>query len=250
MGQSHYNFEDMALYQVVLPIFQGPLDLLLQLIEEKELEITLVSLAAVTDQYLAYLSQLQQIEVENLAEFVLIAAQLLLIKSRALLPRPPVEEELEEDVGQELVQRLLEYRRFKAAAQELRAREDEGLRAYPRIAPPSVQKKALPLEGISLEDLAKMVQLAFKFPPLASADEVVPPLKITLPEKIAELKKLISRQKMLSFRSLLTGATSRLEIIITFLAVLQLIKDRKVTVRQDQPFDDIIILPRRRARTA
>lgn len=240
----------MSVYQVVLPVFQGPLDLLLHLIEKQELEITQVSLAAVTDQYLAYLRQLDQIQVENLSEFILVAARLLLIKSRALLPHPAVEEELEEDLGQELVQRLLEYRRYKAAALELRTRQEKGLRAFPRTAPPSEKKKSLPLEGISLEDLAKMVQLAFKFPPLASADQVVSPMKITLLEKIAELKKLIARKREVSFLSLLAEATSRLEIIVTFLAILQLIKDRKVTVRQDQPFDDIIILPRRRSRAA
>ncbi|MBI2845645.1 MAG: segregation/condensation protein A [Chloroflexi bacterium] len=240
----------MSVYQVILPVFQGPLDLLLHLIQEQELEITQVSLATVTDQYLSYLSQVEKIQVENLAEFILVAAQLLLIKSRALLPRPAVEEEMEEDIGQELVQKLLEYKRYKAAALELRARENEGLRAYPRIAPFPEKKKGLPLEGISLQDLAKMVQLAFKFPPLASADEVVAPLKITLPEKIAELKKLMVRKRELSFRSLLAGATSRLEIIVTFLAILQLIKDRKISVRQDQLYDDILIFPRRRARAA
>lgn len=236
-------------YEVVLPVFRGPLDLLLHLIEERELEITEISLTQVTDQYLAYLRQLERLEVENLVEFIWVAAQLLLIKSRALLPQPPTPpEEGEEDIGQELVQRLLEYRRFKAAAQELKVREQEGLRAYPRVAPLPENGRTLPLEGVTLEDLAKMVQLALRFPTVTSADEVVSPFKISLPEKIAELKKLLTKKRELSFESLLAQATSRLEVIVTFLAVLQLIKERRATVRQDKLFDDIIILARSRAR--
>jgi segregation and condensation protein A len=231
------------MYTVRLPVFEGPLDLLLHLIEERELDISKVSLATVTDQYLDYISQLEKLEPDKLADFLVIAAKLLLIKSRLLLPQPPVEreEEEEEDVGDELVRRLIEYRRFKGAAQELRFREEHGLRAYARLLPAPQTEPAVHLEGITLDALLLAVRRALESKAASSANDVVPPLRISLPDKIALLESLLKQQGRLSFTRILEQATSRMEIIVTFLALLQLMKRRKVLVEQSELFGEIVI---------
>jgi len=228
-------------YEVTLPFFKGPLDLLLHLIQERELEITKISLAQVTDHYLAYVSHVERLEVETLADFIVVAAQLLLIKSRALLPQPPAEEfEEEEEIGDELVRRLIEYQKFKAAAQQLLIREEEGLRAYPR-ALTAQPRPPFPLQGVSLNDLVGVLRQALQEQPVGSVGEVVTPLTISLPAKIKELERLVHHRRRLNFNRLLKKAKSRLEIIITFLALLQLIKRRKIAVQQDRPFGEITI---------
>ena len=231
-------------YTVTLPVFQGPLDLLLHLIEERELDITKVSLAAVTDQFLDYISRLEQIEPEKLADFLVIAAKLLLIKSRMLLPQPPAEpddEEDEEDVGDELVRRLIEYRRFKSAAQELRFREEKGLRAYARLLPAPHPEGTFTLEGVTLDALLEAVREAMVSRPASSVDEVVAPFHISLPEKIAQMEDLLRQHRSFSLNRAFEQATSRMEIIVIFLALLQLMKRRQVHVEQTELFGEIII---------
>jgi segregation and condensation protein A len=230
-------------YTVRLPVFEGPLDLLLHLIEERELDITKVSLAAVTDQYLDYISRLDKLEPEKIADFLIIAAKLLLIKSRMLLPQPPVEaeDEEEEDVGDELVRRLIEYRRFKGAAQELRFREEHGMRAYARLLPAPQPEPTIRLEGITLDALVLAVRQALESQKTSSADDVVMPLHISLPDKIAHLESLLENQRQYSFSRILEQATSRMEIVVTFLALLQLMKRRKVVVEQSELFGEIRI---------
>ncbi len=230
------------IYEVTLPFFRGPLDLLLHLIQERELEITKISLAKVTDQYLAYLSHLERLEVETLADFIVVAAQLLLIKSRALLPQPPAGAfEEEEEIGDELVRRLIEYQKFKAAALQLRSREENGLRAYPRgvTAQP---RPPFPLQEVSLNDLVEVLRQALQEQPVGSVGDIVAPLTISLPAKIRELERLVRRRRRLNLNRLLRRVKSRPEIIVTFLALLQLIKRRKIAVQQDRPFGEITIL--------
>src|SRR3990170_1663809 len=145
-------------FQLQLPVFEGPLDLLLYLIEREELDITAVSLAQVADQYLSYLHSGERIDADALAEFIAVGARLLYIKSRALLPRPPSDGEELEEMGDDLVQRLREYRRFKEAAAALRAIEEQGLRAYPRLAPPPSLPLPTGLDGVTLDLLTSSVR--------------------------------------------------------------------------------------------
>ena len=242
-------------YEVKLAIFEGPLDLLLHLIKREELDITTVSLAQVTDQYLEYIGLLEELNAEILADFLVIAAKLLLIKSEMLLPRPPRTpgEEEEEDVGDELARQLIEYKKFKEAALELRQREETGLRAYVRIAPPPklerpfgwTQDRPLDLEDVSLADLVEAVRRALDVrPPIPSVSEVVTPFTVTIAEKMALIEERLERQRRVSFDRLLDQASSRLEIIITFLAVLELIKLNGVKVQQERLFGEIVILQR------
>lgn len=232
-------------YQVKLAVFEGPLDLLLHLIEREELDITRVSLAQVTDQYLEYLSLLEEINAEILADFLVIAAKLLLIKSEMLLPRPPgvPGEEEEEDVGDELARQLIEYKKFKEAALELRQREEMGLRAYVRVAPLPKLDRPLELGDVSLADLLEAVQRALDVrPPLPSVSGVVTPFTITVAEKMAFIEEILERQRQVSFNRLLAQAASRLEIIVTLMAVLELIKLKGIEVQQECLFGEIVVL--------
>ncbi|MEE8162697.1 MAG: segregation/condensation protein A [Anaerolineae bacterium] len=239
-------------YEVKLAIFEGPLDLLLHLIEREELDITKVSLAQVTDQYLEYIGLLVKLNAGALADFLVIAAKLLLIKSEMLLRRPPrAPGEEEEDVGDELARQLIEYKKFKEAALELRQREEMGLRAYVRVAPPPklerpfgwAQDRPLDLGDISLADLVEAVRHALDVrPPIPSVSEVVAPFTITVAEKMALIEERLERHRRVSFNRLLAHAASRLEIIVTFLAVLELIKLKGIEVQQERLFGEIVIL--------
>jgi segregation and condensation protein A len=236
-------------YKVKLPVFEGPLDLLLHLIEQEELDITKVSLAQVTDQYLEYIGLLAELSAEILADFLVIAAKLLLIKSEFLLPRPPgaSDEEEEEDLGDELARQLIEYKKFKEAALELREREETGHRAYVRLAPLPKMEKPLAMEDVSLSDLVAAVRVALNVrPPAPSVSHVVAPFTVTVREKMTLIKERLEKQRSvgragISFNRLLDQATSRLEIIITLQAVLELIKMNGITVQQERLFGEIFI---------
>ena len=129
-------------YQVRLPVFEGPLDLLLHLIEREKLDISTVSLAQVTGQFLDYVNDCEDIQPHILADFLVMAARLVFIKSRALLPRPPAaNDEEEEDPGEVLARQLREYKRFRQAASALRVIEESGFRSYIRVAgPPELER--------------------------------------------------------------------------------------------------------------
>ena len=145
----------MNQYHVELPVFNGPLDLLLHLIERQELDITAVSLVQVTGQYLEQVRQLDEAQLEGLIDFISIGARLLLIKSRALLPRPavlPGGDEEEEDPTEALLRQLRDYKRFKTAAQWLDSRQRHGLRTYLRVAPPPRLEGRLDLSGVDGDD--------------------------------------------------------------------------------------------------
>ncbi|GAB4533232.1 MAG: ScpA family protein [Anaerolineae bacterium] len=231
-------------YQVQLPMFEGPLDLLLHLIEREELDITKVALAQVTDQYLAYLAILKEVEAEFLTDFLVVAAKLLFIKSQALLPKPPASlvDEDEEDVGNQLAHQLRVYKQFKAAAEVLRQRETEGLRTFVRLALPPKLEPKLSFGEVSLDDLVAAVRHALAVRPTESAvGEVVSPITVTIGEQMSLIRAELTTRKQLSFRALLRRAASRVEIIVTFLAVLELIKQYVIDVRQDSLFGEIII---------
>jgi segregation and condensation protein A len=231
-------------YQVRLDVFEGPLDVLLRLIEDRELDITKVSLALVTDQYLAYVRELTQVNPDDLAEFLVVAAKLLLIKSRALLPAPPGQDSGEEDVGDELARQLMEYKRLKELAWGLRQREEAGLRSYVRVAlPPSLEKKLDP-SGLTLEDLLAAVRSALAVKPYdGPVDTMLAPILITIGDQIQRIGSLLADQGQVSFNVLLQEARSRIEVIVSFLAVLELIKSRTVLVEQEQLFGEIILSP-------
>jgi segregation and condensation protein A len=233
------------MYELKLPVFEGPLDLLLQLIEREELDITTVSLLQVTDQYLAHLRSLKEIDADALAEFVAIGAKLLYLKSRALLPRSPEAEEEEptaEEVGDELARLLVEYRQFKQVAGGLREIEESGLRAYPRLAAPPDVSLPSGLESVTLRKLLKIVQEALKRQP-AEPEGAIEREEITVQHKVEEIQSALASEGRASFRRLMSACRSRLEIVVAFLAVLELIKAQRVQAKQDELFGDILLVP-------
>jgi segregation and condensation protein A len=234
---------DTPAYQVTLPVFEGPLDLLLHLIERQELDITEVSLAQVANQYLDHLAHIEERNPDRLADFLVVAAKLLLIKSRALLPQPAVPPEPEEgDIGDDLVRQLIEYKRFKEVAGWLATMEEEGLRSYVRLSGPPPVERTVDLGDVSLSDLLAAVREALAVrPPLPSVDRAVSPITITIDQQMGVIERKTALGQPVSFYHLLTDATTRLEVIVTLLALLELVKQLRVTMRQDRQFGNIWI---------
>ena len=229
--------------RVKLPTFEGPLGLLLHLIEKQELDITTISLVAVTDQYLNYVHSLENIEPDILVEFIVIAAKLIYIKSRCLLPQPaaPVETVVEEeDPGEDLARQLLEYNRFKEVIQTLKEIQEEGRRAYPRPTPLMAAGPASGLEGVDLSDLLNMLNQTLERLTPQPRGEVNRQV-VRLEERLVYLREQLVRHQRLSFRRLLAECTSRLEVVVSFLALLELLKQREVRVTQEGLFTDIQI---------
>jgi segregation and condensation protein A len=235
-------------YAVVLPVFEGPLDLLLSLIEREQLDITTIALAQVTDQYMAYLAGLEQRRVSDLADFLVLAAKLLLIKSQALLPRPPEMQVSEtEDVGQELVAQLQIYQRYREVARLLSAREAQALRSFVRVVsgaasvPADARALTIDLGSATATDLLRAVQEALQAVPAPPVGAVVKPVLVTVAQQIERISRYLGRSRQVSFRRLLSRAASRVEIIVTLQALLEMIKQGAAVVSQATLFGEILI---------
>jgi segregation and condensation protein A len=232
-------------YRINTPVYEGPLDLLLELIERAELDITTLALAQVTDQYLDYLKQLQERNAAEVSAFLVIAARLLQIKSAALLPRPSIDAQMheEEDAGEALARQLIVYKRFKELAGVLLDREHRGLRTHLRVAPPVIKVEAkLDLSGVTIHDLVLAARATLlSQPDLPALSQVVSKPRITIREKIRNILETIRQIGQTTFRSLLQARNDRLELIVTFLAMLELIKRRVVSAEQPELFGEIQI---------
>jgi len=243
-------------YKIVLPIFEGPFDLLFHLIDKNEVDIYDIPIAKITQQYLEYIHTMQQLDLDMASEFLVMAANLLSIKAKMLLPKPPKEENPEdEDLGidprDELVQRLLEYRKFKMVADHLKEKEQVQGHIYTR---PNEEEMYMhlfeeenPLDGVSIFDLLDALKDV-----LDRVDEQVPTAKeipreeVSIRDKMREvLRRMVFHPNGLAFRELFLRSTSRVEVVVTFLAVLELIKLRKVNIHQSRLFGDIMIYNRR-----
>jgi segregation and condensation protein A len=227
-------------YKVHIPVYDGPLDLLLSLIERAELSITNVSLAMVTDQYLAYLNCQEQMRADEISAFLVIAAKLVQIKSEALLPRPPEREAGEEDPGVALVEQLKLYKRYKEIAGWMMELQEKGYHTYLRVAPPPKVEAKLDLSNLTLEGLLDAAASAFaKSNDKKALGTVIAPPKVTIREKIDLISKMLKNIQRASFRGLLTDKASRIEIVVTFLALLELIKRYRITAHQEELFGEI-----------
>ncbi len=239
---------------VKLDAFEGPLDLLLHLIEKNKVNIYDIPIAEITEQYLMYLAEIPEEDMDRASEFLVMAATLINIKSKMLLP-PEVNEEGEEiDPREELVQQLLEYKMYRYIADELRGRQMDA--GYIMYKDPSIPKEVLSyreppdvdklFEGIDLEDLHEiferlMKQQIQKIDPVRSRFGKIEKESVTLPEKLDKLKSYARRHKKFSFRKLMADTETKMDIIITFMAVLEMMKQGSIIVRQDHVFDDIEI---------
>ena len=233
-------------YRIELPAFAGPLDLLLHLIERNELDVTAISLSAVTEQYLEQIEQLKHEKVDHLIDFLVIGARLVLIKSRALLPQLPstlLDEEEEEDPAEALARQLREYKRFKQAAAWLAEREGLGLRTYLRLAPPPKLESHLDLSGVTIDSLISAVQSALERNDQMEESVAVAVKKqvMTIESQINKLRNRIKSHQHIYFHELLSGDHGRVEVSLTLLAVLELIKRYEVDAFQPILFGPIEI---------
>ncbi|MGK2964677.1 MAG: segregation and condensation protein A [Tepidiformaceae bacterium] len=227
-----------------LPVFEGPLDLLLHLIERDELDITAVSLVAVTDQYLAAVHTKDGVDPHALAEFVAIGAKLLYLKSKALLPVVPTaagEEPEPDDVGAELVDLLMEYRRFREVADMLHDRQEAGLRLYPRLAPAPPIPPGPGLENVTVDRLYSiMLEVIARTPPPPQGAIVRETL--TLSQRVQDLRATLRRQGRVSFRTMIMSCKTRMEIVISFMAILELLKAGECDAKQSDQWGDIDVV--------
>ena len=242
MSSSFFGYSARQ-YKISSDVFSGPLDLLLQLIERAELDITKLSLAKVTDEYLYHLHSIDVRDPVEVSGFLVIAARLVLIKSFVLLPHSErVESVVEEDPGEVLARQLIIYKQFKKIAISLREREIAGLHTYLRRAPlPKVSEK-LDMNDIDLNILLSILRKLFaklqETHPLSTALIIS---AITLRQRINEIIITLQSESKSSFRRLLPNKYSRLEIIVTFLALLELIKHHNVIAQQENLFEDIAL---------
>jgi len=244
-----------ANYVVRLPVFEGPLDLLLHLIEKRQMEITTISLLAVTDQYLNYLRSWQdeQMPLANMAAFISIASRLLYIKSQSLLPHTSKEElagEMESAavMAEELRTHLLEYKLAKEIAQYLRHREEAGLQTHARsglLAGIETQLTWSPptLIGLEVDMLAQAFQriLELRARDEAASAAFLPLARVRVSERISEIVSILRTRPYLSLAELLENETTRLVIIVTFLAILELWKHARISVTQNSLFNPIVL---------
>ncbi len=245
-----------ARYVVHLPAFEGPLDLLLHLIEKRQMEITTISLVTVTDQYLAYLNQwdAEILPLANMAAFVAIAARLLFIKSQSLLPHTAKEEmtsEVESAVtmAEELQRHLIEYKLAKEIAIHLRQREEQGLQTHGRsglLAGIEAQLAWTPptLVGLEAQSLARAFQrlLALQAKETAEQNEsLLPTARVRVSERIAEIVSHLQERERVELSEVLEHEVSRFVIIVTFLAVLELWKWERINVLQNELMGPIVL---------
>lgn len=232
-------------YQISLPVFSGPLDLLLHLIERQEFDITTISLVKVTRQYLDQIEQLKENRIENLIDFLVVAARLVQIKSRALLPQTPVfpGDEEEEDPAEALIRQLKAYKRFKQAAIWFQEREEAGLRTYLRVAPPPKLEGELDMTGITINTLITAVQDALaRGETKTDSVALARPRRMTIEGQIKLLRNRLKLHGRSQFHDLLPAKAERVEVAITLLAVLELIKRRELTASQPELFGPIEVI--------
>ena len=228
---------------VKLQVFEGPLDLLLHLLEKNKVNIYDIPIVEITNQYMEYIAEMKRQDLNVVSEFLVMAATLIDIKSRMLLPAPETEDEEEEDPRAELVQQLLEYKMYKCMAYELRDRQMDAERVLfkePTI-PPEVAEYE---EPVNMEELVSDVTLArlneiFKSIMKKQVDKI-DPIRSKF-GKMAYLENYCLTHSRFSFRSLLEAQAGKMEIIVTFLAILELMKTGKIFISQEHTFDDILI---------
>jgi segregation and condensation protein A len=233
-------------YLVSLPMFEGPLDLLLHLVQKHELDILNIPIAFITEKYTAYIQLLDELNIDLASEYLVMAATLVHIKSRMLLPNPPADEsgdgaeDAELDPRAELVRRLLEYQKYKLAAEQLGLRPVLGRDVFPRGSSDPVSGGEAPLEGVSMFKLLDAFQSVLTRTQ-NTREHQVDFDRFSISEKISELSDRLRLARRLVFHEIFDANTSRGEIIITFLAILEMTRLRLTRVSQDGPFLPIYI---------
>ena len=239
---------------VKLEVFEGPLDLLLHLIEKNKVDIYDIPIVLITEQYLDYVSQMDRKDMDVMSEFLVMAATLVRIKSKMLLPVEKKEEEEFEDPRQELVERILEYKMYKYASYELKDRQvDAGRMVFKEPSIPEEIKDFK--EEVAIEDLLSDITLAKlqgifnsvmkkqvdKIDPIRSKFGEIEKEEISLEDHMVFLEDYAKTHKTFSFRKLLENGSSKTYVIVSFLGILEMMKIGKLTIVQENIFDDILI---------
>lgn len=224
----------MTLYNIALPIFEGPLDLLLHLIKQNKIDIYDIPIALITKQYLEYLEVMKELDLEIASEFLVMAATLIYIKSSMLLPKP--EQPQEEDPRAELVEQLVEYQRFKEASKVLKERYQIWSLAFPRQ---TSKEKEFSLQEVNIFDLFTAIKRILDKP---EPKIHIPKETVRVEDKIDSILNLLKEKKSLTFDELFLPESTKIEIIVTFLALLELLRLKTVKAFQEKPFHKIIII--------
>src|SRR3989338_3114535 len=229
-------------YRVKLEIFEGPLDLLLYLIKKEELNIHDIPITKITEQYLEYLNLMELLDLEVAGEFLVMAATLMQIKSKMLLPPDPESQEAEEqDPRAELVRRLLEYKSFKEAADRLRGFEAKRSNIFTRFgAVPELDGGDSPFVEVSLFDLISAFSKILKDLPKDAFHEIIKD-EFTVAEKVHEIFHRLLKEPVVKFSALFKAAKNKFEVISIFLAILELIRLKEVAISQPGHFGEIEI---------
>lgn len=237
---------------VKLNVFEGPLDLLLHLIEKNKIDIYDIPIVEITDQYMEYIHGMDKEDLGIMSEFMVMAATLIDIKCRMLLPKEVNEEGEEEDPRAELVEKLLEYKTYKYMSYELKDRLDDAAGVF--FKKPTIPREVLSyrepvdtselLKDLTLEKLNAIYKSIIrrqenKIDPIRSKFGKIEQEEVSLSEKMLELRDYAKTHKKFSFRKLLEGQSSRIQVIVTFLSILELMKMGHIHVEQEYIFDDI-----------
>jgi segregation and condensation protein A len=238
-----FEIDQKDTYRVRLSNFEGPLDLLCFLIKKEEIDIYDIPIAQIARQYLAYVGLMRELDLEVAGEFILMAATLIQIKVKMLLPRTPEDGEEEEDPRTDLVQQLLEYRRYKEVAESLVPFEERQSRIFHRSyfewQKPYKTKEVI-LKDMSMFDLLAAFKEVIDQMPKVSYHEVAP-IGVTIEEQIEYVKKSLEGKEHILFRDLLSRFSERIVMVVTFIAILELIKSHAIRVRQASIFGEILI---------
>jgi segregation and condensation protein A len=236
-------------YKVKLEVFEGPLDLLLYLIKRDEVDIYEISIERIAKQYLEYMEAFQVLNIDLAGEFIVMAANLLYIKSRTLLPKEeqmPEEDADEDDPRWELIRQLIEYKKFKEAASQLRTREALQEKLFPRFPsrPELAPAGDLLVDEVGIFDLISAFQKVLKRLESRRREEDLRQIfeeNFTVTDKIEFLLRVIDHGTSVRFEECFAEAAGRAEIVVTFLAMLELIRLKQLRVRQEKHFDEIWI---------
>jgi segregation and condensation protein A len=245
MAETDFHPEERVPYTFRLEMFEGPLDLLLHLINKNELDITNIPIALITDQYLEYLRLMKVLNLDIAGEYLLMAATLLHIKSKTLLPSPSDQEEEEgEDPRAELIRRLLEYQKYKKAAVELEERplldRDVFIRLIPLESEEPAEEERV---EVNLFELLEAFRGVLERVKAETVHEVILD-RFSVEEKVQEILSLLQREnRSIAFHFLFSEKASRREIIVTLLAILELVKMKLIRIFQPAPFETIRISP-------
>lgn len=239
--------------KVKLQVFEGPLDLLLHLLEKNKVNIYDIPIVEITNQYMEYIGEMQRHDLDIVSEFMVMAATLLDIKSRMLLPKEETEEE-EADPRAELVQKLLEYKMYKCMSYELKDRQIDAQRVLFKVPtiprevrqyeePVNLQELMADVSIRRLNDIFKSVmrKREDKIDPIRSHFGRIEKEEVSLEERMGYLEQYALTHRRFSFRGLLEAQSSKMEIIVTFLSILELMKVGKIHISQEHIFDDIFV---------